>query len=175
MEKVQDLLKSINGVTCTSSKKDEIRVMKAMMNDSSFSVTIYGKDGKEGEYCPSAAIRNMCATVMSSAAKIPMAEAEHLMESHEFKRAEAEAMIDFSKEFFNTYLQTGRKLPLGGREHSNISIAIKHMKGGTRTFPKKVGIDSEGKPIYKTGTSFVKPYDSIKVYAPSPSWNDDKK
>lgn len=173
MEKVQELLKNIKGVTCTASKKDEIRVMKAMMNDKSFVVSVYDKDGKEEEYCPSKAFRTMCASVMSSAAKIPMAEAEHLMESHEFKRSEAEAMIDFSKEYINTYLQTGRKLPLGGRKNSNISIALKHIPGGTRTFPKKVGIDADGKAIYKTGTSYVKPYDSIKVYAPAPSWLDD--
>lgn len=173
MEKVEELLKNIKGVTCTASKKDEIRVMKAMLNDKDFKVTVYDKYGKEEEYCPSKSIRNMCASVMSSAAKIPMAEAEHLMESHEFKRSEAEAMIDFSKEYINTYLQTGRKLPLGGRKMSNISIALKHIPGGTRTFPKKVGIDSDGKAIYKTGTSYVKPYDSIKVYAPAPSWLED--
>lgn len=173
MEKVEELLKNIKGVTCTASKKDEIRVMKAMLNDKNFKVTVYDKCGKEEEYCPSKSIRTMCASVMSSAAKIPMAEAEHLMESHEFKRSEAEAMIDFSKEYINTYLQTGRKLPLGGRKMSNISIALKHIPGGTRTFPKKVGIDSDGKAIYKTGTSYVKPYDSIKVYAPAPSWLED--
>lgn len=174
MEKVQELLNNIKGVTCTASRKDEIRIMKAMMNDTSFEVTIYSKEGIEGKYCPSEDFRNMCASIMSNAAKIPMAEAKHLMEEHEFKKSEAESMINFSKEYINTYLQTGRKLPMGGREKSNISIALKQIKGGTRSFPKKVGIDNDGKPIYKTGTSYTQPYESIKVYAQAPSWDVKK-
>ena len=50
MEKVEELLAMINNETgtCTASKKDEIRVMKAMMNDASYEVDVYGNEGKEG-------------------------------------------------------------------------------------------------------------------------------
>ena len=34
-------------------------------------------------------------------------------------------MINISKQFIHTYLETGRKLPLGGREKSNISLVNK--------------------------------------------------
>ena len=37
----------------SSSKKDEIAVMKAMINDPNFSVDIYNDSGKCGEYYPS--------------------------------------------------------------------------------------------------------------------------
>ena len=41
-------------------------------------------------------------------------ETDGLMDNYEFKNQEANAMIGLSKEFINTYLNTGRKLPLGG-------------------------------------------------------------
>jgi predicted AAA+ superfamily ATPase len=96
MEKVKDLLDEIKkGISqTTSSKKDEVRVMRAMINDASYSVDVYGKAGKEGEFNPSKAVRGMVASAMSSAAKIPAKEAEELIEKYEFKRAEAEALVE---------------------------------------------------------------------------------
>ena len=46
-ESVKDLVKEIKtGLSQTSSsRKDEIRVMKAMLNDPSYEVDEYGKDG----------------------------------------------------------------------------------------------------------------------------------
>ena len=169
MEKINDLLKDIKGVTCTASRKDEVRIMRAMMNDRDYVVTVYDKD-TQTPFCPSDCFRGVCASVMSSAARMPYAEAEEIMNNYEFKKSEAEDMIDFSKEFINTYLHTGRKLPLGGREKSCVSLALKHIKGGTRPYPKKIGIYKDGKPQYTSGTSYVKDYDSIRVIAPAPSW-----
>ena len=34
----------------SASRKDEIKVMQAMLNDTSYEVNIYGKDGAEGVY-----------------------------------------------------------------------------------------------------------------------------
>nr|DAR06378.1 MAG TPA: hypothetical protein [Caudoviricetes sp.] len=171
MEKVAELLKIINkGTTCTASHKDEIRVMRAMMNDTTYKVDLYGVSGKESTYNPSTKIREMCASVMSSAAKIPMAEAQSLMREHEFKKSEAEALIEFSKEFINTYIHTGRKLPLGGREKSNVSVALKEIPAGERTFPQVVEVKKDGTKIYSSGRTYVKAYESVKVFAPAPSW-----
>ena len=44
----------------SSSLKDEVKVMQAMLNDKGYAVDVYGKDGKTGEtYSPSADARNM--------------------------------------------------------------------------------------------------------------------
>lgn len=172
MEKVKDLLDEIKkGISqTTSSKKDEVRVMRAMINDASYSVDVYGKAGKEGEFNPSKAVRGMVASAMSSAAKIPAKEAEELIEKYEFKRAEAEALVDVSKEFINTYIHSGRKLPLGGREKSDVSVCLKNVDAGKRTYPKQIGIDKDGTKIYGCGVSEVNAYESMKVYAPCPTW-----
>ena len=92
------------------------------------------------------------------------------MREHEFIKSEAEALIEFSKEFINTYIHTGRKLPLGGREKSNVSVALKEIPAGERTFPQVVEVKKDGTKIYSSGRTYVKAYESVKVFAPAPSW-----
>ena len=48
MTSAYDIIKEVrDGVTqCSSSKKDEITVMQAMMNDTNYSVDVYAKGGK---------------------------------------------------------------------------------------------------------------------------------
>ena len=177
MEKVEELLAIINkeAGTCTASKKDEIRVMKALMNDTSYEVDIYGNDGKDGSINPSKTLRSFCSSVLSNAAKIPAVEAEHIMNGYEFKKSEAEKISDFTKEFVNTYIHTGRKLPLGGREKSNVSLALKVVPPGERSYPKSVGVDKNGNKIYASAKTYVQSFESVKVFASAPSWLGNKK
>ena len=172
MEKVKELLEIINkeSGTCTASKKDEVRVMKSLMNDTSYEVDVYGTNGKEGTLNPSQTLRSFCSSILTNVAKIPGVEAEHLMSNYEFKKSEAEKVIDFSKEFVNTYLHSGRKLPLGGREKSNISIALKVVPPGERSYPKSVGVDKNGNKIYASAKTYVQRFESVKVFASAPSW-----
>ena len=165
MENVQDLIKEIAGVTgtsrtCTASRKDEVRIMKAMMNDKEYKVAVYDKNGQTGFICPSQELRDMCATVLSATTKISAAEAEHL--------------IEFSKEFVHTYLHTGRKLPLGGREKSNVAFSLKSISEGYRTYPKCIGVDKDGNKQYAAGKTHVNAYESVKVHAPAPAWVEYK-
>ena len=172
MENVRELVKEIrdNLSQKSSSQKDEARVMKAMLNDREYEVGIYGKEGKEGTINPAKEARAMIASVMTSAAKIPVAEAEKLAEAHEFKKSEAANMINISKEFVNTYLETDRKLPLGGRETSDVSLIRKEVKESTRTYPSKVGVNEDGTPRYEHVPVKVKAHNSVKVVAPCPEW-----
>ncbi len=177
MEKVQDILKEIssNITQATGSKKDEIAVAKAMLNDKSYNVGVYTKEGKIGTYNPSSAMRHFAASTLSKAAKIPSAEANMLMDNYEFGKAEAEDVIGFSKEFVHTYLNSGRKLPLGGRENSDVALTLKHVEAGKRRYPMVVGIDDAGKKITKPAEKFVPSYEAIKSISPCPSWVRDKK
>ena len=172
MSTVTSLVKEIkDGLSqVSSSNKDEIRVMQAMLNDKDYKVDIYGKDGKEGTYCPAEDAREMIASVISSAAKIPQAEAAKLADDYEFKKSEATTMINISKEFVNTYLQTGRKLPLGGRAKSDVALSLKEVEEGVRTYPKKVGVDAAGKPIYQKAEAKIAAHESIRVSSSCPSW-----
>lgn len=171
-QSVTELVNEINqGRSQTSSSaKDEVRVMKAMLNDKGFEVNVYDKTGVVGTYCPAKDARSMIANVISATAKIPSAEAEQLAENYEFKRSDANSFIGISKEFVNTFIQTGRKLPLGGRETSNISLSVKHVAETTKPYPVKVGINEDGTARFTKGQAPIKAHDSIKVFAPCPPW-----
>lgn len=178
MEHVTEVIKEIkeNLTQTAASSKDEVRVMRAMLNDTEYKVDVYGKEGVVGQYCPAEDVRSTFAGVIASTTKIPHAEAEGLMSSYEFKKSDAETMINVGKEFINTYTQTGRKLPLGGRATSNVALSMREVPASTRTYPKKVGVSETGAGRYENAPTTIKAHTSLKVHAPCPSWvEDDKK
>ena len=154
----------------SSSHKDEVRIMQAMLSDPTYEVSVYGKDGIEDTYNPTNDFRSMCASVMSHTAKIPMAEANQLMNDYQVSKGEANSMINISKEFVNTFLKTGRKLPLGAREASDISLSLKKVEASTRLYPQKIGVNDDGSDRYSKTPTTVPAHDSIRVHAPCPSW-----
>lgn len=156
--------------SCSSSRKDEIRVMQTMLSDPDFEVQVYSKDGPVESYNPCKDFRAMCSSIISSAAHISSAEAENMMTDYEVKKSEASAMVNISKEFINTFLETGRKLPLGARETSDIALSRKHIPAHTRPCPHKVGVNEDGSNRYSRNPTTVGAHDSIKVYSPCPAW-----
>ena len=169
---VKSLLDEIStGRSQTSaSRKDETRVMQAMLSDDSYEVTVYSKEGSASQYNPAKDFKGMCASIISHAAKIPTAEAEQLMSDYQVSKNEATSMINISKEFINTFLQTGRKIPLGGRDTSDISISLKKVDANTRLYPHKIGVNDDGTDRYSKAPVVIPAHDSLKVQAPCPSW-----
>lgn len=139
--KVEELLHDIeiNLSQKSASQKDEVRVMQEMLNDKTYVVGEYSKDGKTGEYCPYTSARKIVSSILSNGAKIPVAEAKNIAENYEFSKPEAAEMIAISKEFVNTYIQTGRKLPLGGRENMNASLSLKKVEVQNKKLPNGSG------------------------------------
>jgi hypothetical protein len=79
-------------------------------------------------------------------------------------------MINFSKEFINSYMQTGRKMSLGGREKSDTSIIKRSIPGGVIKSPEVIGYNENG-PIYSnTKETKLEEYETIKVFSPYPQW-----
>ena len=155
---------------CISSRKDEVRVMQAMLSDPTYEVQVYDKNGPSAVYSPCQDFRSMCASVIASAAKVTGAEAESMMSDYSVSKAEATSMVNISKEFINTFLQTGRKLPLGGRADSDISLSSKHIPAKVRSCPHKVGVNEDGTNMYTRNPTTVAAHSSIRVYSPCPSW-----
>lgn len=172
MENVNALVKSIReGLTQqNSSQKDEVAVMRAMLNDREYQVGVYGKEGQIGTFCPASEAREMAASVIAGAAKIATAEARQLADEYDFTKSDAQNMVNISKEYVNTYLQTGRKLPLGGRETSDVSLMQKNVEATQRTYPKQVGVDQDGNKVYEKATTEVKAHTTIKAQGSCPSW-----
>lgn len=153
-----------------SSQKDEITVMQAMLNDTTYNVGIYDKTGKVGEYCPAEDFNSMLSSVISTATKIGKDEAKSLAQAHEVSKGEARSMVNISKEFTNTYLKTNRKLPLGGREDTNFALSLKDVPERTKPCPRKVGIKDDGSSIYETPTKTIPAHVGLKAYGSCPPW-----
>lgn len=149
----------------SSSTKDELEVMRCMLNDPDYAVTVYNKKGVCGEFNPCKEFRKMCASIIAGTTRIPIEEANAAMENYEVKKSDARVMIDLSKEFINSYSQTGRKIPLGGREKSNISLCIKRIPERSRSYPSRTGVTE-----YSRVDTTIPAHDSMKVYGPCPPW-----
>lgn len=172
METVKDLIQEISGGLSqkSASRKDEVRVMGAMLSDPTYQVAVYGKNGPESTYCPCEDFRSMCSSIISSVAKVGGPEATAMMEGYQVKKSEAGSMVNISKEFINTYLPTGRKINLGGRVDSDISLKQKLVPATTRTYPQKIGVNEDGTPRYAKNPTTIPAHKSIRVHAPCPSW-----
>jgi hypothetical protein len=165
--KVDELLHDIkiNLSQHSASQKDETRVMVEMLNDPTYKVGEYDKSGKVGEYCPYEDARKLVSSVLSTGAKIPVAEAKKIASEYEFSKAEANSMINISKEFVNTYIKTGRKLPLGGREKMGVSLSLKEVPTQQKKLP------ANGIAGAKGDTTIIIPeHETIKVSGGCPVW-----
>lgn len=173
MESVRELVKEINEKNSHQiaiSQKDEVKVMRCMLNDKDYEVQVYNKNGVSGTLSPYRESRELISSVIANATKISTSEADQLAEQYEFNKSESINMINISKEFINTYLETGRKLSFGGREDSDISIAKKVVKETTRKCPHKIGEDANGNAIYEHQETVIPAHNSLKVYSPFPEW-----
>ena len=66
-ETVQNVIKGIkdNLSQRTASTKDETSVMQAMLNDKTYKVGVFTKNGQVDTYCPAEAARAMSAATIS--------------------------------------------------------------------------------------------------------------
>jgi len=176
MNNVKELVKGIKAglKQVSTSVKDEELVMRTMLNDKSYKVDVYSNKGKEGTFCPAEEARELAANIIHGAAKISKDEAKELADNYDFKKADSISMINISKEFVNTYIASGRKLGFGGRKDHDFYISQKEIKKHERisTYPKKVGIDKDGKGIYQKSKvkTIVPSHATAKVYASCPDW-----
>lgn len=154
----------------SASRKDEIRVMQAMLSDPDYEVSVYDKNGVIDSYNPCKDFRSMCSSIIANTARVSSAEAESMMEGYNVKKAEAASMTNISKEFINTYLQTGRKLPMGGRAMSDVSLSLKEVPAKVRPCPHKIGVNEDGSNMYARNPAVVEAHESIRVQAPCPPW-----
>ena len=165
--KVEELLKDIrvNLTQHSASARDEVRVMVEMLNDPNYKVNEYTNHGIVGQYCPYEDARKIVANIVSSGAKVPTAEAKKIAAEYEFSKSEATCMIGIAKEFVNTYVQTTRKLPLGGREKMSASLSLKEVAAQKKKLPNNgLAANSKG------GEIVIPAHAAIKSSSPCPGY-----
>lgn len=163
---VQDLVKDINVNLAqrSSSRKDEVRVMEAILNDKDYKVGEYSTEGKVGEYCPYEDSRKMLAHVMQSAIKLNSSEAKEVAEHYNFDKNDSQTFVNLSKEFVNTYVRTGRKLPLGNREDMSVTLRYESIPETEKKLPKN-GLTKNSKD-----TITIPAHSTIKVSGSCPKY-----
>lgn len=148
----------------SASSKDEVSVMMAMINDKTYKVDELNTDGSVANtYCPAEVAEELTANIIKGATKVTAAEAEELARNHQFTKKEASAIVTISKEFVNTYLDTGRKLKFGNRDGKSLVLSQKDKEASVCTFPKKVGIDADGTPRYQLAETTIPAYKEVKA------------
>lgn len=166
---VQELIQDIkdNLKQKSASRRDEVTVMRAMLNDKDFVVTDYAT---HEQHCPAQDFRDMTAGIIASTTKMSKVEAQAIVDNYDVKKADAETMVTLSKDFINCALRTGRKINLGATEKSNISIQIKEIPESQKKFPMKTGVNDDGSPRYEKAETIIPAHEGLKVSSPCPNW-----
>lgn len=153
----------------SASQKDEVRVMQAMLNDTSYEVGVYSPKGKIDTYNPAKDFRTMEANILASAAKINKEEATNLIGKYEVTKNDATTMVNVSKEFINTYLGCGRKLALGGREDSNFALLVKDTPKTEKVYQRRT-VQEDGTVTWEPGTKIIPAHKTLKAKSACPAW-----
>lgn len=154
-----------------ASSRDEVAVMRCILNDKNYVVDVYSSNSGEVEkYCPYDDVRSTYKNVLKSAGMTPD-EAQQVADNYICTNADAKSYVNISKQFIHTYLETGRKLPLGGREQSNVSLIGKTRPERPNIHVSKVGTNEDGSDKFEMVEDGIIPeYKTVKVISPVPSW-----
>ena len=173
---VEQLVEEIRGSLNRNkncSQEDEVRVMQAMLNDKDFKVDLYGRNGKVTEYCPAQEFKRMESSIISSALRISKDEAASLMDDYSVSKSEAEVMVNLSKQFINTYVDTDRKISLGSRTDRHLQLSKKVVPERSRPCPKKIGVSEDGKSIYESPIVTKPEHITLKVHTLEPGGTEE--
>lgn len=169
-QKLIDEIKS-NLKQCSASTRDEVSVAMAMLNDEEFTVGVYEKGaGKVADYCPHSDFVKMNAIMIGATTKVKAEEAESMAAGYKANRAAAQSFVNLSKTFTDSYLTTGRKFNLGGREDHSFALSIKNVEAGTKKYPASVGKNEAGSTAYTTVEKNVPAHKSLRAYGSCPEW-----
>ena len=160
MDSLMAEIREITKKQKSSSRVDETRVMRTMLNDPDFNVSIYDKNkGYVGKRCPREEACRFVATVSSNITGLDMKSALEAANNYEFTKKDATFLIENSRDFTQTYLSTGRKLPIVQSETSEAAIFIRHIDEKQKSVPNN------------NGTTVVSAFDKVICRSKSPKYN----
>ena len=162
---VKKLMKEIQEVTAkqkSSSRVDEIRVMRAMLNDPDFKVSIYDRNKLlVGTRCPREEATKFVASTASAITGLDQVQAAELAQNYEFTKKDATFLIENARDFTTTYLETGRKMPIVQSKTTEASLIVRHVVSKTKKIPSNMG----------GGSTTVPAYDKVISKSKSPKYN----
>ena len=140
METLMGEIKEITKKQKSASRVDEIRVMRTMLNDPEFSVSVYDKNkGLIGTRCPREEAVKFSANVSAAITGLDNKSALELANNYEFTKKDAIFLLDNSRDFMQTYLSTGRKLPIVQAADSEAAILYREVESKEKNIPSSDG------------------------------------
>lgn len=166
-EKLAEIRANVKQKACSNT--DEVAVMRAMLNDPDYTVTMYKGDGPVGEYSPYKETRKFVSSVISSTTGIKKPEAEALSEKYVVSNADAATLVGLTKAFVDDYITgTGRKLGLGGRADHSFYLSAETVEKKKKTYPASIQAAGEGPA--KTIEKIVPAHTILKASSRCPGW-----
>lgn len=142
-ESMENLISEIREITKKQqaiSRVDEVRVMRTMLNDPNFTVSIYERNkGIVGTRCPREEATTFVGNVSSAITGLENKAAQELANQYEFTKRDAVFLLDNSRDFIQTYLSTGRKLPIIQAEDSEATIQYRTIQSREKSVPTNDG------------------------------------
>lgn len=162
MEQLMSEIREVTKKQKSASRVDEIRVMRTMLNDPDFSVSIYDKNkGYIGTRCPREEAVKFITNVSSTITGLDMKSTQELANSYEFTKRDATFLIENGRDFTTTYLSTGRKLPIVQSEKSEASLLLRHVEQREKNVPN----------TNNNGITQVPAFDKVICKSKSPKYN----
>lgn len=162
MDELMSEIRSATQKQCSSSRVDEIRVMKTMLNDPKFEISIYDKNkGYIGKRCPREEAVKFAGNISAAITGLEAKSAMELANNYEFSKRDAVFLVENARDFTRTYLATGRKLPIVQAENAEASLFYKSVSSKEKIVPTTDG----GKQ-----TTFVPAYNKVVCRSKSPKY-----
>lgn len=167
-QSMEQLMKQIREITAkqkSQNKGDEVAVAQALLNDPDFQVGIYDKNkGYIGTRNVHEEAVNFVAGITSDITGLDKKTAEELASNYTFTKKDANFIINTSRDFVQTYLNTGRKFNILQSENAEANIFLKPIPAKEKMVPTK-----EGAKLVKTGA-----YNKVACKSGCPKYNISK-
>lgn len=148
------------------NKVDEVKVMKAMLNDKDFTIGVYDRaQGYVGQKSPHDDAVKFVKNVVQSATGLDSKDAQHLADNYEFSNKDANFLLSNMRDFLYVYTKTGRKINIMQTADTEASLFIKEIGASEKKIPDK---DNPG----KTKNIITTPYTKLISSSKSPRYNN---
>ena len=120
------------------NRVDEVRVMKAMLNDKDYTIGVYDKGaGYIGQRSPHQEAVKFVKNVIAGATGLDNKDALHLAENYEFTKKDANFLLGNMRDFLYTYVGTGRKINIMQSATTEAALFTKEIAPSTKLVPDK--------------------------------------
>lgn len=153
LDRVIDEIKK-KSTQVSSNKIDEVDVMRGMLNDPEFSVSVYDKNsGYVGQRCPHDEAVKMIKNVIAKSTGLDSRESAVLASQYEFSKRDAIFMLNNMRDFIGVYTSTGRKMNIMQTADTEASIYTKSIEATKKYIPDKI---NPGKAKQITTSPYIK-------------------